>query len=272
MTRKSQLLILLFTCLSFSMFALSPAAEYSVLPKDMGLKYESYKVNDGDKLSINCWYMPAPGSYKIVIISHDGTRNMGAHLERAKLFVELGFSVLTYDYRGFGGSSTFPIDPYEFIYKEFFDDLNLVIKDSEKRHGKDLVLYGWGLGASISLHQSYLHSSILGTIADDPYVSFAKLDQKFTAINAAMNTPDLGSPYEPYYFVKKDLSDDFRGILYLHGSNNLLVSDSDMNELFERTKYEFKSIHVFKKSARADNFTLNKHEYSRQVYAFALNL
>lgn len=54
------------------------------------------------------WWIPLEGARKVILFSHGSGRNISGYLEDVALFHELGFSVLLYDYGGYGLSSGFP--------------------------------------------------------------------------------------------------------------------------------------------------------------------
>ena len=107
-------IVLLFTVLLFSFcsFGLNPSREYSVLPSDYGMSYDTISVTTEDGLILKGWFFKATeaNSYKIIILSDDGSGNMADNLEIVSNFITLGYNVVTYDYRGYGKSSDFNIN------------------------------------------------------------------------------------------------------------------------------------------------------------------
>ena len=77
---------------------------------------------------MNAWFFELPKkSTNWVVISGSGDGNMGDYLEIVNSFISAGYNVCTYDYRGYGNSSDFTIDPDLFIYPQFITDLNAVL-------------------------------------------------------------------------------------------------------------------------------------------------
>ncbi|MEO9802103.1 MAG: alpha/beta hydrolase [Reichenbachiella sp.] len=271
--RLTSLLFLLFLIPS-ALFALSPKRNYSRTPHDLHMTYEKLSIPSTNNMQLHAWYFPSDLGDQLMIISHDGVGNMGDYLERVRILVNYGFSVVIYDYRGFGQSSDFNIDKYQYIYKEFYDDFDAVYNYCEARFHHELIAYGWGIGAGISLVRGYQKDDIAGIIADEPFVDFTKLKTQFSKINAIMTLPAgiENSSYNALNMVKNQPGEKLRGILYLHGSKNFLYSTDDMELLLASTTLEFTELYQFDVASRMDNFTVNESEYARQIYAFVLNL
>ncbi|KAJ4244017.1 hypothetical protein NW762_014630 [Fusarium torreyae] len=97
-------------------------------PGEAGLKYENVFFPSEDGISLEAWYIPKPGSSKLIIANHPLRCNRAgypAHLEPWKAFLggsatgndfelnfipdlkilhDAGYNVLTYDMRNFGNS------------------------------------------------------------------------------------------------------------------------------------------------------------------------
>jgi uncharacterized protein len=129
-------LILLFTSLQNPSLALKPEREYKARPSDYGIVYREVTLTTSDSLHINAWFYPAqdtagiandlvgrylpvpaelrhsPRPYIIeenirhptIIVSLADAGNMQYLLFYAYHLCTLGFNVLTFDWRGFGGS------------------------------------------------------------------------------------------------------------------------------------------------------------------------
>ncbi|MEP2023686.1 MAG: alpha/beta hydrolase [Reichenbachiella sp.] len=267
-------LIILLTLLLFVLTSLSPKQIYNHTPHDFHMTYEKLTIPSTGSAQLNAWYFPSDLGDQLMIISHDGVGNMGDYLERVKILVHYGFSVLIYDYRGYGQSSDFDIDKYQYVYKEFYDDFDAVYNYCENRFHHELIAYGWGIGAGISVARGYQKEDISGIIADEPFVDFTALKSQFRKINAVMTIPEgmENSDFNALTVVQKEPGKNLRGILYLHGSKNFLYSTEDMDKLMNATSHDFKELYQFDVASRMDNFTVNESDYAKQIYGFVLNL
>ncbi|PIB35332.1 hypothetical protein BFP72_07935 [Reichenbachiella sp. 5M10] len=255
-------------------WALSPSKTYTTLPHDHHLKYEALTIPTTDGASLQAWYFPAQSGDKIIVMSHDGVENMGAYLARIKLFVKYGFHVMAYDYRGYGHSSSFVINPLQYVYPEFFTDFDAIIDFVSENYQQDIIAYGWGIGAGISITRGYRRPEIQGIVADAPFLDLKRLPHRFEEIHAVMTVPKalFALDYNTLHSVSQPAQPKLRGILYLHGPGNYLFQKSDLLELYQKTLYDRKELYVFEKSGHMDNFTANESEYARQLYMFVINL
>lgn len=267
-------LIFLTVLLSHTVLALSPKRTYDQTPHDLRMTYEKLFIPSTNGAELHAWYFPSKLGDQLMIISHDGVGNMGDYLERVKILVHYGFSVIIYDYRGFGESSNFDINKFQYVYKEFYDDFDAVYNYCQDKFNHELIAYGWGIGAGISISRGYQKENILGIIADEPFVDFTTLKSTFAKINSVMTLPPgvEDSDFNTLNVVRKEPGQNLMGILYLHGSKNFLYSDEDMDQLMNATSHDFKELYKFDEASKMDNFTINESEYAKQIYAFVLNL
>lgn len=268
------LVLTFLLCPSLTILALSPKRTYSKTPHDFRMTYEKLMIPSSGGASLHAWYFPSDLGDQLMIISHDGVGNMGDYLERVRILINYGFSVVIYDYRGYGQSSDFRVNNLQYVYKEFYDDFDAVYNYCEDRFHHELIAYGWGIGAGISLTRGYLKDDIAGIIADEPFVDFTTLKSRFTEINAIMTLPAgiENNDFNSLNVVKKEAGQNLRGVLYLHGTQNFLYSTADMELLLDATSLDNKELYQFDLASRMDNFTVNESEYARQIYAFVLNL
>ena len=254
--------------------ALSPKKAYDQNPHDWRMKYEELYIPTSNGLQLYAWFFPSEYGSQTMIISHDGVGNMGDYLERVKILVHYGFNVLIYDYRGYGKSSDFQINKFQYVYKEFYEDFDAVYNFCQDKFQDDIIAYGWGIGAGISVSRGYQKDNLYGIIADEPFVDFSTLKSTFKKIHSVMTLPDgiENSDFNTLNVVKKEPGKNLRGILYLHGSKNFLYSDADMDQLMNATSHDFKELYKFEEASKMDNFTINESEYAKQIYAFVLNL
>jgi len=121
-----------------------------------------------------------PTSSKVMVISDDGNGNMADLIEIASNFLSLGYSVITYDYRGYGKSSDFNINKTFYIYAQFEKDVDAVLNHVKKNYARfrSIHMYGVGIGAGLSLSVGANHSEVSKIIADSPYLDFESIKAK----------------------------------------------------------------------------------------------
>jgi fermentation-respiration switch protein FrsA (DUF1100 family) len=120
--------------------------ELNETPADQGWFYEEVLVETSGGKSVG-WWIPLEGARGAVLFSHGSGRNISHYLRDAALYRDCGFSVLIYDYGGYGNSEGSPSEKrcYEdglAFYKHLLDDRGF---DPQR-----IVLAGASLGSGIT--------------------------------------------------------------------------------------------------------------------------
>jgi len=106
--------LLFFYFLALTTKAYKPEPEYWTRPDSLGLKYVEKQLTTPDKAQLLSWLLPTTSSKplkKTLIIAYAATGNMANCVYYANEFLKAGFDVVLFDYRGFGHSSAFEVDP-----------------------------------------------------------------------------------------------------------------------------------------------------------------
>ena len=82
-----------------------PRPESFSTPADFELAYTTHRFESGPGIQLEGWFIPREQSKGLILLFHGYASCKGALLEDARAFHELGFSTLTIDFRGSGGSS-----------------------------------------------------------------------------------------------------------------------------------------------------------------------
>ncbi len=183
-----QFIIAILIIISSSGHAIQPDRQYIRYPQNMGLIYKVLDVRTPDNYKIETWYFPAQkmpdknfGSnellpYKIqdkkkrptIIISNGDSGNMSYYqLILAMHYTASGYNVVTFDWRGFGTSSEFPMDHNYFCYTEMLTDYKAVItrvREEPETDSNNIYLLGWSTGGYLSMITAYNNPSIKGCI------------------------------------------------------------------------------------------------------------
>lgn len=252
-------------------FALNPSRTYKQTPDKYNMEYEELKVKTEDGAELNAWYFPASKkTTDMILISHNGEGNMADYLRRIDQF-RSNFNVMIYDYRGFGTSSEFDIDNNMYIYPHFQDDFLAMIDYCRAKYTSQFHLYGWGIGAGLSLGIGCHRKEVKKIIADTPFFSMEDLENRFSDWDEPMEVPFAGydKKNEPFYALDETLSDRLQGILLIVGSNDLLYKPADMETLQQKQKKVVeKNIYVVENPDRKDNFKVDKAGYFKRINEF----
>jgi len=172
-------------------FIYRPKLELSMLPSAaaFNLPYEDVLINiSGSKEQLHGWWVPAASPQATFsIIPHEPVQilkspkvmlylcgvgnNMGDYnyLSRVAAFRQLGFSVLVFDYRGYGRSKgNFPSEP------QVYEDANAAwnyLRDVRNIPSKQILIYGESLGGAIALDLATKHPEAGGLIMQSSFTS-----------------------------------------------------------------------------------------------------
>lgn len=267
----SALLVFVFATGQLLM-ALNPSREYKSKPDKFNMKYEESKVKTLDgNATVNVWYFPCPNKTTplTVIISHNGEGNMGKYLRRVDQFTSIGYNVVTYDYRGFGESSEFEIDNGMYLYPHFQNDLLSVMDFVRKEYVNTFALYGWGIGAGMSLGIGYNRGEVTKVIADTPFFSMEDLEERFEDSDEPLEVPFAGydKKYEPFYAFDNAFVGKIKSVLLIVGTNDDLYKPADMEALRKKQK-KITQLYVVENPENKDNFKVDRSAYFEAMRAF----
>ncbi len=149
MSRTLLFVILLLT--ARSTFALKPEKAYKLTPDSLGLAYKEQYVNTEDQFKLVTWtYEPnaAKDKQTIIVLAYGDAGNMSHWVHQARILSEAGYRVITFDYRGFGKSADFVINPNYLYYKEFARDLSAVMgfaRETYPRNKQGVLAFSMGM-------------------------------------------------------------------------------------------------------------------------------
>ena len=85
-----------------------PERGYGATPASVGLPFEDVRLKTGDGVAIAAWWVPAEKPRGAVVLAHGNGGNMSHRLDKMRLFHDLGYRVMAFDYRGYGASEGKP--------------------------------------------------------------------------------------------------------------------------------------------------------------------
>ena len=151
---KKLLLVAALLCTTLIVSAINPVREYKMTPEKAGISYEELKITTPDGYQLNTWVMhPADEEKKpvTVVVAYGDGGNMGFMLGYAMGLLRDGYTVITFDYRGFGHSDDFEINRDNYYYNEFATDLVSVLKWVKSRKGEDqLGVLAFSMGTAMA--------------------------------------------------------------------------------------------------------------------------
>ena len=190
--------IFLFICLFVSIYsyAIIPDRKYVRLPQEVGLIYKELDVTTKDGYRIETWFYPAQDvpaedagqsemlPYNTIddsirptlIICNGDAGNMSyQQISLAYLYAANGINVVTFDWRGFGESSEFEMNPDYLCYTEMLTDFDAVINAVSKEKvvdRKKIYVMGWSTGAYLAMIAAHNNRQVKGCILSGTPSSF----------------------------------------------------------------------------------------------------
>ncbi len=264
--------ILLAACICFatsSLFALNPSKEYKVKPEKYGMTYKEEKVATKDGATLNAWFFEtAKKTTNWVIISGSGEGNMSDQIEIAGQFLSAGWNVAMYDYRGYGTSSDFAIDPDTYIYPQFIVDLNSIADYLRKSRAiTKFDLFGQNIGAGLSLGVGCNRTETRKIIADGSWTGLELMKKKLKEKKGKEVVLPFGydKNYEPMYACDRSRP-NIKGVLLIVSGQDELINPSDMKLL----KCATSNYIVTNSPSNAENFSTDKNLYFEKVSKFLI--
>lgn len=99
------------------------------------------------------WLVEVPNARKIVLLCNGNKGNISHQENRIKSLQQLGYSVLAFDYSGYGKSKGMPSE------QQIYDDTSLMTAYLRQNYDqKDIVLYGYSIGCAAAIYASRRYS------------------------------------------------------------------------------------------------------------------
>ena len=229
-------------------FIYRPRATFSMLPSasHFNLPYEDvWMPIANSKERLHGWWIPAPSpqerffvvsnepmqilkSPKVMLYFYGVGNNMGDYnyLSRVAAFRQLGFSVLVFDYRGYGLSKgKFPNE------SQLYEDSQLAwnyLRDVRQIPAEQILIYGESLGGAIALDLAVKNPDAGGLIMQNSFSSMEDAVRhetflKFFPIDLLLT--------ERFDSISKIRSLQIP-VLFLHGSDDTVVSPEMSQRLY----------------------------------------
>ncbi len=200
-----------------------PSPGVGITPREYSVAYQDVSIPvDGGEL--HGWWLPAD-SRRALLYMHGNGGNIAYNLEQAIRFQRMGFSVLIFDYRGYGRSSG-PFPSEKRVYQDAEAAWDHLTSDLHVPPGA-VYLYGHSLGGAVAIEMAVRHPEAAGLIAEGTFTSAADLARR--------------DPVFRLFPVRLILRERFESIekvprlrlpvLYLHGTVDRLVPSSESEHL-----------------------------------------
>jgi pimeloyl-ACP methyl ester carboxylesterase len=148
--------------------ALHPSRTLTTTPAAFGLPFTEVHFPAGEPdQQLDGWWLPsAIATDPTALILHGGDGSMADALPQAHLLHELGFHVLLFDYRGFGGSAG--AHPSQALMQADAGAALSYILTTQHADPGGLLVYGIGLGGPIAAQLCVDHPGLAALVLDAP--------------------------------------------------------------------------------------------------------
>jgi len=263
-----------------------PRTELSMLPNNpaIGLSYEDVWIpvgESGDRL--HGWWLPADPASEYIILPEEPAqvlqspkvmlylcgvgRNMGDYnyLARVSAFRQLGFSVLVFDYRGYGRSEgDFPSEAQ--LYKDAQAAWQY-LTDTRQISAEQIVIYGESLGGAIALDLALKHPNAGGLILQSTFTSMAEAVQQKAFTRWIPVDRMLTERFESL-----DKIDSLQvPVLFLHGTADSVVPDKMSHRLYNAAPAP-KQLHLIPAADHVRIYQPGEASYLRAIQVFTQTL
>ncbi|WGV27505.1 alpha/beta hydrolase [Halotia branconii] len=172
------LVICLFLWVQQPRFIFFPSSVIEKTPEFFHISYEEVwlpvSTHFGKVERMHGWWLKSnQPDAKVLLYLHGNGINIGANLAHANRFYQLGFSVLLFDYRGYGRSeSAFPNEMR--VYQDAVTAWNYLVQQQQIPPSQ-IVIYGHSLGGAIGIDLALKHPEAAGLIVESSFTSIRDL-------------------------------------------------------------------------------------------------
>lgn len=121
--------------------------ETHATPRDHGLDYEPLTLLTPDGERLDGWFVPKELARASVLILHGNAGNISHRLDSIAMFHRLGYSVLIFDYRGYGRSTGQPSEAG--LYRDAQTAWDHLVRQRGLPPGR-IILFGESLGGAVA--------------------------------------------------------------------------------------------------------------------------
>ncbi len=189
------LALLLWHC---NAFALKPAKEYDLNPDTLHAHLEKNTITTSDNFHLKSWtFLPAKkkNNKMTLVVAYADAGNMSWYVTQAQSMAQAGYTVVLFDYRGFGASDNFSINPDMLYYNEFTTDLIAVFKFAKERYKENKTgFWSFSMGTIVATLASTTVSPDF-MIADSWVTDLVKLKKYYETQKIKIILPQQTTDY-----------------------------------------------------------------------------
>ncbi len=203
-----------------------PTSKIDATPEQIGLAFDDVSLKTDDGLEISAWFVPAENAKGVIIFCHGNAGNISHRLDTLRIYHNLGFSVLLFDYRGYGRSEGKPSEAG--TYSDARAAWDYLVKKRNVEPGR-ITIAGRSLGAAIAAQ-----------LASETQPRALILESAFTSV------PDMAAKLYPFlpvrwlsrfsYNTLAIIAQIECPVLVIHSKDDDLVPFAHGEELFDAAR------------------------------------
>ncbi len=172
--------LLLYSQQQRLMFHPSKTLEHT--PNLYQLTYEDLSIPvvsaSGKTERLHGWWIPADNkNAPVMLYFHHNAMNIGSNVSQALQFHKLGYSIVLFDYRGFGQSEgRFPTEAQ--VYEDAEAAWNYVVQ-TRKIAANRVVIYGHSIGGAIAVNLAAKHPEAGALVVQSSFTSMRDMTKHF---------------------------------------------------------------------------------------------
>ncbi|NES68557.1 MAG: alpha/beta hydrolase [Okeania sp. SIO2D1] len=174
------------------------------------------KLESRDRVQITGVYLPLPETKYTILYSHGNAEDLGEILPRLQDLRDIGFSIFSYDYQGYGTSQGNP------SVKNAYQDINAAYKYLTQQLGipaDQIIVYGRSVGGGPSVDLAS-REPVAGLVVESSFT---------TAFRVVTRIPIY--PFDKFRSIDK-IKDVNCPVLVIHGNSDRVIPFSHGKQLF----------------------------------------
>lgn len=248
-------------------------------PADIGLPYEDVWIptepafdqasdqaaSQADE-KLHGWWLPNPGNRETLLFCHGNYGNISYNLETVRFYYSLGFSILTFDYRGYGqsiGASLLEPVPTEKSTCTDAETAWQYLIAARKIRPENITIMGHSMGGAIAINLAAKH----------PQAARLIVASSFTTMEDAVHAKKIYSLFpiqqlltEPFDSLSRVTSLQVP-VLYVHGDQDFDVP-AEMSQRLYAASPQPRQIWLAPGAGHNDLTTVAADQYKQTVQSF----
>jgi uncharacterized protein len=197
-------------------------AERDFTPAKMGLAYEPVDLTTADGLKLSAWHFPVATPRCALLYCHGNAGNIRDWTAAMPPLLEMGCSVLLFDYRGYGLSQGQPSEDGLYLDGEA---AWAWVRRQARQENVPAVILGKSLGTAVAIHTALQHPPH-ALILDSAFASMREI-----AMSVTPWLPDGMLP--PLYESGQKVAGLTCPTLLIHGQEDTLVPIKHSQRLYD---------------------------------------